>query len=217
MGTENDTPRNDLTIRVFSKEEALTKQIDALLRTHSILGSFMYRNQLGAMDDAGEVKGSLVPKFKEAEIASENAMIACCQRLESLLTSDEAWNLDFNLETEKTLKENMDTAKQVTAEQLKQLIETNTPHYKMGPNIMKVQDNPAIYCAFLGDINDKKNCIMGLGGCPQDALDDFDRVFLGTPATAKIIQLIQNHANKNLDNGGNKQSGGTSEPGQNIS
>jgi len=107
--------------------------------------------------------------------AAESAFIKCCAALETVLDDSTRWTLEVQNVVESQIKESLRAQAKYFESQTALTEMQRCPHYVYKPYLMPLIDGR--FMAFLGDINDLENAIIGIGESPAEALFSFDEVF----------------------------------------
>jgi len=134
-----------------------------------------------------------------ARMAIETTLVEICNRIGDIIGDKQRWSLDSQNSLEASLIE-----AHVAIRRANEM--AAAPHMRFKPKLAQLSDG--MWIAFLGDINDLGNAILGLGENPAAAVKAFDMVFEGQVPEhlMKWIQEKQNNESqqneKNLDTGG---------------
>lgn len=222
-------PQLVLSNRCIETQAQINQLMQVLGMTSSTVGHFVRLSE--------ESKNPM----PEGAIAVENALVACCERIEKIMHNDSLWDDTFQRRVEKEYDElhkvhaeSIRNQRATTAAQLatiqaqqKAAEEVVSPHFRYRPDFKRMRDGR--WMALIGDENNLEFAIFGIGTSMQAALDDFDCMFKrGVPlAVAKHLEEransleagtpVPDYPNENdiktqLDNGQN-QSGGQSPEG----
>jgi len=112
-----------------------------------------------------------------ARTAIENTVINVCNRFDILLAEEPRWSLANHASLEDAFKQVYSAHARMVTEQANAYAEINSPHHKLKPTLVKIPDGS--WVAFLGDLNDINNAIVGVGDCPANAIEAFDAMFAG--------------------------------------
>ena len=129
-----------------------------------------------------------VPKSPESMIAVENTLRAACERLDSILADTKRWDTTFQDKVEKDYETVHALQMETYAAQRQAAQEVISPHFRYRPSIHRLKDGT--WLAFLGNMDAMEYGIMGVGACPQAALQAFDDAFCGiiNPTVIKWCQ-----------------------------
>jgi hypothetical protein len=107
----------------------------------------------------------------------EGTLINACDRLNKILNDDSRWGIEGQCRLENHLANFYHEHTKTLKLQQQQIYELAKPHTRHNPQLGRLNDGTWI--AFLGDIDDINNAIVGVGGCPAQALEAFDEMFNG--------------------------------------
>lgn len=127
------------------------------------------------------------PKCPEAHIALENTLRTACDRLEKILQDESRWSTKFQEETETHFREAAQLSKETLTHQRNAAHEITTPHFRYRPTLLRLTDGS--WCAFLGNIEQMDQGIIGIGVTAQDAIDAFDDSFVGI-TNPKVLEWL---------------------------
>ena len=156
------------TIPIQSREQVTQTQVGTVLSTIATMIPLM-----GMRHDEMD-GGAMDGGTKEAVQAT---LITACRRLDMLLEDDSRWGIQGHDRLENHLAGLYHEHAKTLRLQQQQIYELAKPHIRHNPQLGRLNDGSWI--AFLGDINDINNAIVGVGGCPAQALEAFDEMFNG--------------------------------------
>ena len=107
----------------------------------------------------------------------EGTLINACHRLDTILMDDSRWNIEGICRLETHLANLYHEHAKTLKLQQQQMYDLQRPHIRHNPQLGRLTDGSWI--AFLGDPNDLNNAVIGVGGCPAQALEAFDEMFNG--------------------------------------
>lgn len=179
----DDNAPKTRTVQLPSRDQITTLQIHTLLAAvQGLSGILRLTDEDGGVRDGGTLA------------AVETSIINACSALDTIFEDKSRWSLDQVKGLEEKLGKVYEAHLDVLTTQKKVLLDMKAPHRAARPAIMPTGDGR--WAAVLGDaINNWEGCIVGVGTCPQGALDNFDEVFNG---------IKQQSNETNLDNGGDK-------------
>ena len=112
-----------------------------------------------------------------ALMAAETTIINVCARLDAMLEEAGRWTLDSQNTLEAQLSALYVANTGMLNAQKAAYDELNSPHARLKPVLLKL--GPSEWLAFCGDARNLDNAIVGMGGCPAEAIDAFDAIFKG--------------------------------------
>jgi hypothetical protein len=159
---------SQVQIPLPSRESITQHQVSVLLSSIATLLPFFHishdNEEGGAMD--GGTRSSI-----------QTSMIKLCGRLDKIVDDDARWSIDETKRLEQHLAELYTQNIKVLKLQQQQIYHLAKPHVRHSPGLYKLEDGT--WAAILGDVNYLNNAIVGVGGCPAQALEAFDEVFNG--------------------------------------
>jgi hypothetical protein len=179
------------TIPIPSREQVTQHQIGTVLSSIATLVPFF---QLIRYEDDDSLKDG--PLDGGTKVAIQTTLIKACDRLDKILDDDARWSLD----TTRTLETHLsglyhEHAKLIRLQQ-QQIYNLNLPHVRHNPALGRLTDGSWI--AFLGDLDDINNAVVGVGGSPAQALEAFDEMFNGRiPSHLTAWMEVREEALKN--------------------
>jgi len=209
-------------------------QIQMLLQVVGSTGAML----LNPLRELENIPGNGPNLTGEAALAATTTFIKACSTLDRILADESRWGMDFQLALEKQLAEEHKSFMDARASELAMHAEhkraaelLQKPHWIYRPKLIALTDGT--YAAFLGESPDNPaGGLVGIGGCPQEALNTFDDVFRGIPATPEWIAYLQERLNhlktavnesqvneqteSDMDDGGNSESGISPSEGQDL-
>jgi hypothetical protein len=110
-------------------------------------------------------------------LAAEQTFVNACGRIDAMLADASRWTMD----AQQTLEKDMTAMLQAQAETSRvhqhAVHMTQLPQFKVRPLLVKLSSEA--WVAYVGDLTDPNDSIVALGTFPQDAMNNFDRVYLG--------------------------------------
>lgn len=199
-------------INIPERQVTTSNQVNTLLGVASHFWAMLNapQNPLEEMPKAGTVQG-------EARVAAEATFVKACDALQLILDEKPRWDFEFQLSLEKDYLEAMALNRDFLVAQKHSAQELASPHYRRSPVLHKLTDGS--WMAILGDLMDMENAIIGVGKCPQEALEAFDKMFSGIVPDS-VAEFIEKHTydtneqNQQLDGTGNQTPEGTEGRGQ---
>jgi hypothetical protein len=172
---QSDQPEDNVPVRLLPPipraDQVTAIQIGTLLHATAMLSSLLTRNA-----DEDDDSGSVTPKKTEVSIAAENTVIKILDRLDSIITDGPRWTLVGQRTLESELSAVYKAHLALLAEQRTGVEKVNAPHRHAGIKLARVDGG--LWAAIIGNPG-TGDCIVGIGDCPAEACEDFDRQFLG--------------------------------------
>lgn len=164
-----------------------------------------------SMLNAPTPEGESVRLAGEPRIAAEATFIKACDQLQVILDEKPRWDFAFQLDMENDYREAIKLNREYLVAQRAHAIEMSSPHFRMQPAIHKLTNGQ--WMAILGSIDNIDNAVIGLGDCPQEALEAFDKMFAGEvpESVAKFINENTYDTNEQIE----QVDGSTNQPTQN--
>lgn len=185
---QQDVPQ----VNINSRELVTRFQLESLLQVmgmmSSALGHFYHSS---AQEDGGVPKDT--PRIPEALIAVENTLQNACERLDEIIKDHDRWDLSFQLEVERKYKAAQALQMEVLKNQNKVAIEVISPHFRYRPTILRGVDGS--WVAFLGNMDEMDQGVLGVGETAQDAMEAFDDAFRGVTNPKVLAWLEQREQN----------------------
>jgi hypothetical protein len=196
-------------LQVLHRDLSTACQINMLLSVSNSMAQFL--TALTVKTEEWD-KADTTPDWEEGYIAAENTLISACGRIDSIISDDRRWGLDFQARLERLFEKNTEIARAVSEKQ-KALIEETTakekaireaaeaalaPHIQFRPTLFAMGDGT--WVAYLGDPADLSSGILGNGESPVAALKSFDAVFNGAlnEDQLRLVERLKNE-NEKLD------------------
>lgn len=175
------------TIPIPSRDQVTQIQIGTVLSSIATLIPLMHTR----LDDIDG--GAMDGGTKSAVQAS---LITACRRLDGLLEDDSRWSMESHEFLEKQLGNLYHEHTRVLKMQQQQIEYLARPHVRHSPQLGRLVDGSWI--AVLGSLDDLDNAVVGVGGCPAQALEAFDEIFNGNiPQHLQAWIAIREEALKN--------------------
>lgn len=172
-------------INIPERQLTTSQQTSVLL---NVCGMFWSMLQGPPQMDEGLPKAGTVQG--EARTAAELTFIKACEALQLILEEKPRWDFSFQQTLEKDYAEAMSLNRDFLIAQRHSAREHGSPHFIRNPVLHRLTDGS--WMAILGDLRDVENAIIGVGKCPQEALEAFDQMFNGiTPAS--VEDFINKH------------------------
>lgn len=182
-------------MKVPIRDAATAQQVNTVL---GILGmalsslSSISRLQLD-MEENNEDEGYKHVIVGESRVAAETTFINSCERLDAILKDDSRWSMEHQDRVEKDRQDMVKSQLALQYYQAALAAEMTLPHFRYRPTVARATDGDWI--AFIGDPNDLRNAIVGVGQKPQEAIDDFDKKF-GDPMPEVVTQWLNDYEHK---------------------
>lgn len=169
---QNKNMSNHENQKLPNRDNVTKSQTDTLLQIASLMANVLVNPQRDFEGTEGtKLDGG-------AHMAAATTFINACAKLDEIIT-DKA---RFNFESQNMIEaQYFQALKQQTIfvrEQTETVRELNTPHSRYRPDLRKLSDGN--WAAMLGDPRDLNNAIVGVGVTPQQAIEAFDGVFVGS-------------------------------------
>lgn len=169
MSDEKTTPK---TVALTSRESVNAMQITNLLNMFTVTTSFLLNAQHST--DETPVGG---PNDGGVRASVETTLMNLCARLDTMLAEPGRWDMNTQANLESNLNACYKQNTEMLAAQTAAYAEINSPHYRLKPAIIKL--GPKEWLAFCGDATNLDNALVGMGDCPQKAIEAFDAIFKG--------------------------------------
>lgn len=111
------------------------------------------------------------------KMAAENTFVKLCNRVDAMMDDDSRWNMEAQIDLEQSLMILYADQRAFIKHQREAVALMKSPHNRFKPLLVKL-DNGS-WAAFYGDPANEAASIVGVGGCPEEALANFDDVFSG--------------------------------------
>jgi hypothetical protein len=199
-------------INIPERQLTTSQQVNTLLGVASHFWAMLNAPQMpdDTLPRVGTVQG-------ESRLAAETTFIKTCEALQLILDEKPRWDFSFQQSLEKDYAEAMSLNKDFLVAQRHAARENASPHNRRSPVLHKLTDGT--WMAILGNLMDMENAIIGVGKCPQEALEAFDLMFNGEVPDS-VTEFINkytyetNEQNQNMDGSGNQQTQNPPSPGQ---
>jgi hypothetical protein len=165
-----DTPKPTLQPQENITQAQVTHLLNIFIPACNFLIADKMHNPDGEERSGGKSDGG-------ALMAVENTVVNICNRFDTMLAEESRWTLASHTSLEESFKQVYTEHARMLAEQANAYAEINSPHSRMKPTLLKISEGS--WVAFLGDLNDINNAIVGAGACPADAIMAFDAMFEG--------------------------------------
>lgn len=113
-----------------------------------------------------------------------------CQRIDSILDSNESWKLDGHIAISKSILDVHEAQKKFLQEQAASAAEVRRPSYQLRPTLLSLGAEG--FAAVWGDVSTPGAALVGRGSTPKAALLDFDAAFERTPSEQLILMAEKN-------------------------
>jgi hypothetical protein len=152
------------------QENITNAQVSNLLSIFIPAFNFMLANPEVEQTHGGKNDGG-------ARAAVETTLINICNRFDAIIADEPRWTLTNHGSLEDSFKQVYQQHARMLSEQANAYAEINTPHARLKPSLLKLPDGS--WVAFLGDLNDINNAVVGTGTCPANAVAAFDAMYSG--------------------------------------
>lgn len=187
------------SLQLITREHVNGAQLNALLQTFSVLSGYLLNDR-----DEDGTKGGLADGG--ARMAVENSVVKICDRLDSILQDKERWSMDAQQTLEGSLTEAYKQNAEASKAQAAAYVDSISPHRQYEPKLMKLPNGD--WVAYLGDLCDLNNAILGMGASPAQAIAAFDGMFSGHIPDSLVKYLAeretQQNEKQNVDQSGNQ-------------
>jgi hypothetical protein len=181
----------DKHIPLPSREAVTSMQVNTLLTIVGTLTSAILHAETSAQEGGSRDGGT--------KAAAEGTLIEVYNRLDSILAEKNRWSLSSQEHLEKRCEE-VYTAHLSLIKAQKAAVEAMTaPHKKVIPALVHLNDGR--WAAVVGDLTKPDASIIGVGNCPEAALEDFDSVFKGKQTATTVVVEPLPTDETNLDPG----------------
>lgn len=200
---------------MINREQVNQSQVSLLVQTAQALVSCLRAERASVFDQEQPQPPQLDGGSKSA---IEMALIQVCNRIDSVMKEDARWTCKTQQQLEKHMLAVNKASVALMKAQTTRVEESNTPHGKYKPKMIKLPD---YWVAFLGDLLDIENTICGIGRTPQEALEAFDGVFIGKIPEqtvqwySELEQKRKYEQQQNMDFQGSNPAPETPFPGEN--
>lgn len=175
-------------MKLMHRDNVTQMQLSSLLSTAATLNGIL--TSMLAFD-AGEREGGKLDGGVRSSV--ENSILGVCNRIDEIISDSPRWTLEKQNALEDSL---LATHKSIQR--------TNeiacAPHSRFHPRLASLPDG--MWIAFLGNVDDLENALVGCGDSPQAAIKSFDMLFNGEiPAHLLhwITKPIKNDEQQTLD------------------
>lgn len=122
-----------------------------------------------------------------ALMAAEHTIVNACNALDSILSDERRWNIDVQESLEASLMKMYKANTQLAEAQHQHVKKSNSPSQRHRPTLLWMLDN--LWAAVMGDLSLPEHLIVGTGASPEEAYEDFDKVFAGKKANSRDTVL----------------------------
>lgn len=187
--TDFDSSGGVPTQIILLPEVVTSTQMDLLNRTIATLTNSLLALRANPLDD-----DSVSQKKRNAggvEEALEASIIQLSNRIDTIVSDNQRWNLDF----QQKLQAHSDEAHNVSMDfyraQARAAEELTTPHFRYRPSFKRMEDG--MWIAYLGSLESSNvhDLIIGLGKSPHEAVLAFDSQFNGQLPEHMLAWLAQ--------------------------
>ena len=165
-------------------------------------------NQIGMLLQAARVMAACAkmptdeppvggPSDGGMQMAAEVSFVKVCDRLDRLVSDDERWSMQAQDTLEKDMSVMLKAQAGAADVHRKVASIAALPHRRLNPLLYKISDDA--WVAYLGDLCNPADCVLGVGTFPQEALQQFDSVYLGSADGRKhqaLFDTILTNLNK---------------------
>lgn len=130
----------------------------------------------------------------EARAAALVTFFRACDRLEKILDDDPRWELRTQDTLEKALEEMYRTNTAFFVAQTRAADAVSRPSFMYRPTLIRAD---GCWAAVLGNQDDLKNAVVGVGRTPEAAYVDFDAVFAGQTEAQMLYLDDENETERN--------------------
>lgn len=179
-----ETPGNQLSLSIQSREEITTQQVGILLNiVHTMRGLVMQEPR-----EHGEAH----QLDRENHLAASSTLIRACQRLDDIIDGKDRWDLKTHSDVNKAILSVHKRQEELLQANLDLVRMHQRPSIQLKPQIATYGDQ--YFIAFFGQLERPGMAIVGRGPTPHEALLDFDRAFHLVPREQfRIISENQNN------------------------
>jgi hypothetical protein len=164
---------NEKPVAIPSRETISSMQVANLLNTFSVLSSFLLHSRYRPDDEVvpgGALDGGV-------KCAIESTLINLCSRLDFVIAEPGRFDMADQHNLENYLAEAYKQNARMLSAQADAYAEITTPHYRLKPSLIKMAEGS--WLAICGDLQNLDNALVGMGDCPQKAIEAFDAIFKG--------------------------------------
>ena len=171
-----------LSNRCIETQAQIQNVLQIMGTTASALSTHRPTNIFG--QESGDAPREAGP-MTEGQIALENTLRNACERMDKILTNDSLWNDEFQRKVEKEYEELHRLQMETIERQKAAAAEVTSPHFRYRPELQKLRNGQ--WMAILGDAQQLEFAIYGIGDSAQQAMEEFDHVFLkGVPRSLEL-------------------------------
>jgi len=157
-------------IPIPSREQVTNLQVSTILSSIATLTPLFHIGN-GDWKEGGGMMD------KSTQFSVQTTLIKLCNRLDTIADDEDRWGMKSTGELEKHLTALYTEHAKTLKLQQQQLYYLARPHVRHSPSLYRMRDGS--YLAILGSLDDIDNAIVGVGGCPEQALEAFDEMFQG--------------------------------------
>lgn len=112
-----------------------------------------------------------------SKLAAEQTFVKVCQRLDEIVGEEARWSMKEQATLESDMRAMFKAQTDTATVHQKAVLAMQLPQFKLRPLLVKITSET--WVAYVGDLADPDDCIVALGTYPQDAMNNFDQVYLG--------------------------------------
>jgi len=154
-----------------NRDNVTSQQCDTLLQIANLMANVLAAPQRDLETEGTKLDGG-------AHTAAAHTFINACAKLDEILHAKDRFTFEPQNLIEAQYFQALKQQTLFTREQTEAIRELNTPHSRYRPDIMKLRDGN--WVVVLGPEGDLENSIVGVGTTPQQAIEAFDGVFVGS-------------------------------------
>lgn len=152
------------------RENITSAQFNCLLGAFIQTANFLTASRNDEDRQGGPLDGGVVS-------AVEATVITLCERIDALVKDTARWDLGAHRKMEDAVTDIYTQQARMLSAQADAYAEITSPHGRYKPKVLKMKEGS--WLAFAGDPNNLDNAMVGVGNCPEQALDAFDALFKG--------------------------------------
>lgn len=172
------------TLQVPIRDAATAQQVNTLLGVFGMTMSAL--NGMAQIDEDAPGREHILAG--EPRHAVETTFIKVCAALDGILEDKARWSMEqqdlIELQRQELHLANLKFA----AAQTHASEEITTPHFRYRPALARSTSGE--WLAYLGNVDDLDNAILGVGPTPQHALLAFDAEFTGAPVSKELAEWL---------------------------
>jgi len=154
-----------------NRDNVTSQQCDTLLQVAGLMDNVIINPHRDFDGGGTKLDGG-------AHTAAVNTFVNACAKLDEIINAKDRFTFEPQNLIEAQYFQALKQQTLFTQEQTEAIRELNTPHARYRPDLMRLKDGN--WMVVLGPDNDLENSIVGVGTTPQQAIEAFDGVFVGS-------------------------------------